>query len=90
MLFKAKVVTAGPRGNKCRECEDKTKAPDVLLKVEGEFNRFSGHLKIDNYCPKCGAEKLRESITKLKEMVSVLENGPSDDSQLGSVKERVV
>jgi NAD-dependent SIR2 family protein deacetylase len=90
MLFEAKVVTAGPRGNACRDCKEKTKAPDVLLQVKGEFNRFSGHQKIDKYCPKCGAKQLRKSITKLKEMVSVLENGPSDESQLGSRKERVV
>jgi hypothetical protein len=90
MLFNAKVITAGPRGNACRECKEKTKAPDVLLKVDGEFNRFSGNLRIDKYCPKCGAEKLRESITKLKEMVDILENGPSEHSQLGSRKERVV
>ena len=85
-----KVVTAGPRGNKCRNCEEKTKAPDVLLKVVTEFNRFSGHLKQDNYCPKCGKDKLNDAISTLKKMIEVLEHGPSDESDLGSVKVRSV
>ena len=85
-----KVITAGPRGNKCKECEAKTKAPDVLLKVTVEFNRFSGHLKMANFCPKCGIDKLETAITRLKEMKEVLEHGPSDDSQLGARKVRSV
>lgn len=85
-----KVITAGPRGNKCRKCEEKTKAPDVLLRVTTEFNRFSGHLKMDNYCPKCGKLKLEKAISRLKEMAEVLEHGPSDESQLGSRKVRSV
>jgi Zn finger protein HypA/HybF involved in hydrogenase expression len=85
-----KVITAGPRGNKCKKCEEKTKAPDVLLKVVTEFNRFSGHLKQDNYCPKCGQEELNAAISTLKKMIDVLEHGPSDDSDLGSRKVRSV
>jgi len=85
-----KVVTAGPRGNKCQKCEEKTKAPDVLLRVTIEFNRFSGHLKMGNYCPKCGKLKLEEAISRLKGMMEVLEHGPSDESQLGSRKVRSV
>ena len=85
-----KVITAGPRGNKCRKCEEKTKAPDVILKVVMEFNRFSGHLKTDNFCPKCGIVELNEAISTLKKMMEVLEHGPSDESQLGSRKVRSV
>jgi hypothetical protein len=89
-MIMPKVVTAGPRGNKCRKCEEKTKAPDVLLRVDTEFNRFSGHMKKDNYCPKCGQELLNETISTLKKMIEVLEHGPSDDSDLGSTKVRSV
>ncbi len=84
------VITAGPRGNKCRNCEEKTKAPDVLLRVTTEFNRFSGHMKMDNYCPKCGQKELEKAISTLKKQKEVLEHGPSDESDLGSVKVRSV
>ena len=84
------VITAGPRGNKCRECEEKTKAPDVLLRVTTEFNRFSGHMKMDNYCPNCGKKELEKAISTLKKMQGVLEHGPSDDSDLGSTTVRSV
>ncbi len=89
-MIHAKVVIAGPRGNKCRECSEKTKAPDVMLKMTGEFNRYSGHPKIDNYCSNCGIKELDKDISRLKEMVEVLKYGPSDDSQLGSKKVRSV
>jgi len=89
-MIHAKVVVAGPRGNKCRECEEKTKAPDVILKATGEFNRYSGHAKIDIFCPNCGKKELEKDISRLKEMVEVLVHGPSDDSQLGSKKVRSV
>lgn len=89
-MIHAKVVTAGPRGNKCRECGGKTKAPDVMLKATGEFNRFTGHPQIDNFCTKCGKQKLKKAISRLKEMMEVLEHGPSDESQLGNRKVRSV
>ena len=85
-----KVVTAGPRGNKCKECEEKIKAPDVILKHEAGFNRFSGHPVILKYCPKCGENVLKKTISSLKEMMEVLKHGPSDSSQLGSRKIRSV
>ena len=89
-MIYSKVVTAGPRGNKCRKCKEKAKAPDLLLKMTVEFNRFSGHPKIDNFCAKCGKEELENDISTLKEMTEVLEHGPSSDNQLGSRKVRSV
>lgn len=66
----------------------KVKAPAPLLKTTGEFNRFSGHAKTDNFCAKCGLEKLKEAQERLKDMVAVLTDGPSDSSQLGNRKVR--
>jgi hypothetical protein len=45
---------------------------------------------MDNYCPNCGKEKLNDAISTLKKMIDVLEHGPSDDSELGSVTVRSV
>lgn len=90
MVLHAKVVTAGPRGNKCRNCEAKAKAPELILKAQGEYNRFSGFCAEDNFCSKCGLEKLEEAEERLKTLRTVLSEGPSDSSQLGSVKRRVV
>lgn len=89
-MIHAKVVVAGPRGNKCRECGKKVKDPEVILKTEGEYNRFTKHAKQDNFCRKCGKVKLEEGVIRLKTMLSVLENGPSDSSQLGNRKVRRV
>lgn len=87
MFFKVKAVTAGPRGNSCRKCERKVKAPDVVLQVHGEVNRFSGYQKIDKYCPECGVKGLEKSISTLKKLVKTLEKGPSDKSELGNKRE---
>lgn len=89
-MIHAKVVLAGPRGNKCRECDEKTKDPGLILKTTGEYNRFTGHPTQDNFCAKCGKEKLEKGLERLKEMLEVLEHGPSDSSQLGNRKVRRV
>ena len=88
-MLQAKLITAGPVGNKCRGCEQKVKAPDIILRVQGEFNKFSGHHRIDNFCSKCAKPKLDEALLRIKELISAVENGPSMD-QLGSRKIRSV
>lgn len=80
MLF-AKVITAGPRGNKCRECGVKVKAPDLIVQAHGEFNRRVGRYKIDNFCARCGVEKLICTKVTIKAMIETLTNGPSEDPQ---------
>jgi len=88
-MINSKVVMAGPRGNACRECKEKVKKPDVILKVSS-YNKYSNHPKIDNFCPKCGIKLVEESLDTLKDMLGVLKNGPTDESQLGSKRVRVV
>jgi hypothetical protein len=78
-MLSAKIVTAGPRGNKCRKCEEKVKAPDLLVRAHGEFNRHSGHQKIDNFCAKCGLEELISAKVTIKSMIETLTKGPSED-----------
>jgi len=75
MLIQAKIVEAGPRGNSCKKCKLKIKKPDLIIKANGEFNRFSGHQKIDNYCTKCGLMAIDISISTLKEFRSILLQG---------------
>lgn len=86
-MLQAKLVTAGPRGNKCRGCENKVTAPNVILKVQGEFNRFTGHAKTDNFCSKCALPKLEGALARVKELMDAIENGPTQE-QMGSRKVR--
>ena len=88
-MLQAKLITAGPRGNKCRDCENKIKAPNVILRVQGEYNRFTGHARTDNYCANCAKKHLIKAETKLKEIMKALEEGPSQE-QLGSRKIRTI
>jgi hypothetical protein len=88
-VVNAKIVTAGPRGNACRDCKEKIRKPAVILKVSG-YNQYSSHPKVDNYCPKCGIERVKEARASLKEMLETLTNGPATASQLGSKKVRIV
>jgi hypothetical protein len=91
-MLQGKIITAGPRGNKCRGCKRKVKAPAVILKITGEYNRFSGHCTIDNFCPDCGIEKLEEALSILKKMLETLSchDGSIDDTQLGRKRVRTV
>jgi hypothetical protein len=88
-VVNAKIVTAGPRGNACRGCKEKTKKPAVILKVSA-YNQYSNHPKVDNYCSKCGVKQVEEALVSLKEMLETLRNGPTESSQLGSKRVRTV
>jgi hypothetical protein len=88
-MLNAKIVTAGPRGNACRECKEKVKKPDVVLKVS-VYNQYSNHPKVDNYCSKCGVNRVEKALVNLKDMLDTLTNGPTKGSQIGNKKVRVV
>jgi hypothetical protein len=91
-MLQGKIITAGPRGNKCRGCGEKVKAPELLLKVTGEYNKFTGFCKVDNFCPDCGIEKLEEALSTLKKMLETLSchDGSTDNTQLGRKRVRTV
>ena len=88
-MFNAKLVTAGPRGNKCRGCETKVKSPNIILKVQGEFNKFSGFVKTDLFCSKCALGKLEIVLGRVKELMDAINNGPTE-TQIGSRKVRTI
>lgn len=90
MLIQAKIVTAGPRGNACRSCKKKIKKPNPLMRVKGEFNRFSGHQQIDNFCHTCSIEKIEEGLTTLKELKDTLEKGVSSPEAVNREKTRII
>lgn len=89
-MIQAEVIIAGPRGNKCHGCSTKVKAPELLLRVTGEYNKYGGFAPVQNFCSECGKKELGKGRSKLEDLTKLLENGPTEDLQPRGIKVRSV
>lgn len=80
----------GPRGNKCHGCGKKVKAPELVLNVPIEYNRYASVLVEKNFCIACGLVKVEETIETLKKIVETINSGSVAPENLGRRRVKVL